>query len=40
MSVENLFVDKLEESHKNSVYLFIFWLKVIILIAKSEDWVI
>ena len=30
VSVENLFVVKLEESHKNSIYLFIFWLKVII----------
>ena len=38
MSVENLFVVKLEESHNNSIYLFIFYLKVIIQnIAKSED---
>ena len=29
MSIENLFIVKPEESHENSIYLFIFWLKVI-----------
>ena len=28
LSVENLFVLKPEESHENSIYLFIFWLKI------------